>query len=110
MLPRKRLAFGKLQKELGNLGDTIKITAIATGFGDNFDNTKRKVTDVLNTRPEPLVRPGAKVDYDTPAFTRKEQSILNNAPKQREMPRRNADMFVDDEQFDIPTFLRRRVD
>ncbi|WP_072906060.1 cell division protein FtsZ [Malonomonas rubra] len=93
-----------------NLGDTIKITAIATGFGDNFDNTKRKVTDALNTRPEPLVRPGAKVDYDTPAFTRKEQSILTNAPKQREMPRRNADMFVDDEQFDIPTFLRRRVD
>lgn len=90
------------------LGEKIKITAIATGFGDSFDN-KRRGTDVLKERSEALLRSNAKVDLDVPTHIRNQQAApISN--KQREMPSRNRDLFIDDEQFDIPTFLRRRVD
>ena len=93
-----------------NLGDRIKITAIATGFGDSFDN-KRKVTDVVKERSEALLRNNVKTDFDVPTHIRQQAvAAAPAAPKQREMPSRNRDLFVDDEQFDIPTFLRRRVD
>ena len=91
-----------------SLGDRIKITAIATGFGENFDG-KRRVTDVIKERSQPLVRNSGRVDLDVPTIIRNQQE----APlvrKQREMPSQTRDLFVDDEQFDIPTFLRRRVD
>nr|WP_303722268.1 cell division protein FtsZ [Malonomonas rubra] len=91
-----------------SLGDKIKITAIATGFGDNFEN-KRRVTETLSARPEPMMRSTAKVDFDTPTHIRNQQTG-SMGMKQRETPSRNRDLFVDDEQFDIPTFLRRRVD
>ena len=90
-----------------SLGEKIKITAIATGFGDNFDN-KRKNSDVAATRPEPMLRQNVKTDLDVPTHIRNQQAA--GGTKQREVPSRNRDMFVDDEQFDIPTFLRRRVD
>lgn len=91
-----------------SLGERIKITAIATGFGDSFDK-KRKISDVVTERPEPLLRNTAKTDFDVPTHIRNQQAAPL-ATKQREMPSRNRDLFVDDEQFDIPTFLRRRVD
>ncbi|NOY13761.1 MAG: cell division protein FtsZ, partial [Deltaproteobacteria bacterium] len=91
-----------------SLEDKIKITAIATGFGDNFDS-KRRVTDVIKERSEALLRSNAKIDLDVPTHIRNQQTLSIKA-KQREMPSRNRDLFIDDEQFDIPTFLRRRVD
>ncbi len=90
-----------------DLGDKIKITAIATGFGENFEG-KRKVTDVVKER-ETLLRNNVKTDFDIPTHMRNQQA----APIptiQRETPSRSRDLFVDDDQFDIPTFLRRRVD
>ena len=90
-----------------SLGDKIKITAIATGFGDNFEK-KRKLTDTVASRPEPMLRQNVKTDFDVPTHIRNQQAVAGS--KQREVPSRNRDMFVDDEQFDIPTFLRRLVD
>ncbi|HEY5673016.1 MAG TPA: cell division protein FtsZ [Malonomonas sp.] len=92
-----------------SLGDRIKITAIATGFGENFDG-KRRVTDVIKERSQPLMRSSGKVDLDVPTIIRNQQPEVPFARRQREMPSQTRDMFVDDEQFDIPTFLRRRVD
>jgi cell division protein FtsZ len=90
------------------LGERIKITAIATGFGDNFDSNTRRVTDAIKDRSEALLRNNIKNDLDIPTHIRNQAAPLNQ--KQRDMPSRNRDLFVDDEQFDIPTFLRRRVD
>jgi cell division protein FtsZ len=92
-----------------NLGDRTKITAIATGFGESFDN-KRKVTDVVKERSETLLRSNVKNNLDIPTHVRQQAAAAQPVQKQREMPSRNRDLFVDDEQFDIPTFLRRRVD
>lgn len=80
------------------LGDRLKITAIATGFGSTFDKGARKA-DVLKTRPG---FPPAKVDHDLPTF------IRDN--RQKEAPRSLRSPISDDQEYDIPTFLRRRVD
>jgi len=95
-----------------SLGEKIKITAIATGFGETFDSNKRKVTDIINDRARALSQMSGKIDRDVPTYIRNQQQeiVLSAKPKPREMPSRTRDLFNDDEQFDIPTFLRRRVD
>lgn len=94
-----------------SLGDKIKITAIATGFGETYDDNK-KSTDLIKERAKTLSQMGGKVDRDLPTYLRNQQT--ETAPfgtrKGREMSGQNRDLFGDDEQFDIPTFLRRRVD
>jgi cell division protein FtsZ len=82
------------------LGDAIKITAIATGFGDNSGQTQKQVTEELAEHARSMLRGNSKVDRDVPTYIRKQQrdSLATR------------DLFGDDEQFDIPTFLRKRVD
>ncbi|WP_026362219.1 cell division protein FtsZ [Geopsychrobacter electrodiphilus] len=85
-----------------DLGDKIKITAIATGFGDDFKG-KRKVTDEITRNAHAMMR-GGKIDLDVPTIIRNQQKV------QPRMAISSRDLFSDDEQFDIPTFLRKRVD
>lgn len=81
------------------MGEKIQVTAIATGFGCSFDTT-RKPTSELG-RPN---MPGpTKIDRDIPAFIRNK-----NQDKPRASMRLGA--FNEDEEYDIPTFLRKRVD
>ncbi|MCF6178931.1 MAG: cell division protein FtsZ [Geopsychrobacter sp.] len=94
------IIFGLVIDE--KLGDKIKITAIATGFGDNFKG-KRPGTDEITRNAEAMMR-GGKVDFDVPTI------IRNNPKVQPRMASATRDLFSDDEQFDIPTFLRKRVD
>ncbi|GAM09505.1 cell division protein FtsZ [Geobacter sp. OR-1] len=81
------------------LGDTIKITAIATGFGDRFDLAKerqevRKVSPLVTRRD----------DRERPAFERLRE-------RETTAPRQSSFLVDDfDEQYDIPTFLRKSVD
>ncbi|MBE0586193.1 MAG: cell division protein FtsZ, partial [Desulfofustis sp.] len=89
-----------------SLGDKIKITAIATGFGEVFEE-KSKVTDIIEQRSKSLVQ---KADLDIPTHIRNQQPVVPYGRRTRDLPNQTRDMFVDDEQFDIPTFLRRRVD
>ncbi|MBN1957750.1 MAG: cell division protein FtsZ [Desulfuromonadales bacterium] len=91
------------------LGDKIKITAIATGFGEVYEE-KRKVTEVIEQRSQSLSSVSAKVDLDVPKFIRDQQQAMPYGRRTRDLPSQTRDLFVDDEQFDIPTFLRRRVD
>lgn len=92
-----------------SLGEKIKITAIATGFGEQFV-AKDKATESTEVQRAPYVPPVARTkrDLDVPTHIRNQQSELYG--RRREVPSQNRDLFVDDEQFDIPTFLRRRVD
>ncbi|MFO7984143.1 MAG: cell division protein FtsZ [Desulfuromonadales bacterium] len=73
------------------LGDRLQITAIATGFGESFDES-----DNLGSR----VLPMNKVDRDVPTFLR---------DRQKEAPR-GLGAAVDEDSYDIPTFMRKRVD
>jgi cell division protein FtsZ len=79
------------------LGDTIKITAIATGFGASFEKGKRHA-DELKSK---VAMAMGKVDRDLPTFIR---------DRQKESPRAFRTPSGDDQEYDIPTFLRKRVD
>ena len=81
------------------LGETIKITAIATGFGDRFDLEKGR-HELKNVAP--LMRQ-SEINREIPTFIREKQ--------QRDTQVRQRSFVMDDEdQYDIPTFLRKSVD
>lgn len=94
-----------------NLGDKIKITAIATGFGEVYE-AKPKEKEQQTVQQTPYIPPVSrkKEDLDIPTHLRKGTQESSYGRRSREMPSAGRDLFVDDEQFDIPTFLRRRVD
>ncbi|MBN2645496.1 MAG: cell division protein FtsZ [Desulfuromonadaceae bacterium] len=81
-----------------DLGDQLKVTAIATGFGDSFEKDRRGLRDL---KDDAAKRIGTKIDLDVPTIIRKQQ-------------RDNARMLQlqnrDEDEYDIPTFLRKRVD
>jgi cell division protein FtsZ len=81
------------------MGDALKVTAIATGFGDRFDVQKPKGTTLTS------VQPRAGLNVDVPTYLRKEQQgRIERVERQRSL------MADDDDQYDIPTFLRKSVD
>jgi cell division protein FtsZ len=81
-----------------SLGETIKITAIATGFGDRFDLEKGR-HELKNVS---TIVKQAEINREIPTFIRE---------KQRETQIRQRSFLMDDEdQYDIPTFLRKSVD
>lgn len=82
-----------------SLGEMVKITAIATGFGDHFDleKSKHELKSVASPASE-------EVNREIPTFKRIER-------QQREVPMKQRAFFMDEEdQYDIPTFLRKSVD
>jgi cell division protein FtsZ len=82
-----------------SLGEMVKITAIATGFGDRFDLEKSKA-ELKSIAP-----PSSEdINREIPTFKRIER-------QQREIPMKQRAFFADEEdQYDIPTFLRKSVD
>jgi len=79
-----------------DLGDTIKITAIATGFGASFEKGRRHGEELKSRAAMAM----GKIDRDLPTFIR---------DRQKENPR-GMRTPLGEEEFDIPTFLRKRVD
>lgn len=81
-----------------SLGDVIKVTAIATGFGDRFEASmgSEKVTR-LHDAP--------RINLETPTFVRKSEHDPRRSPV-----RQPSFLADEDDQFDIPTFLRKSVD
>jgi cell division protein FtsZ len=84
------------------LGDTIKVTAIATGFGDRFDHEKAR-QELRNVAP--LVQ--KEISRDIPTFMRERDRQPQREPVSRQ---RSFHMEDDEDQYDIPTFLRKSVD
>jgi len=88
-----------------SLGDTIKVTVIATGFGDRFDTERsrdfRKNVSPLAERTAPN-----KKWLDIPTHIRDRQQS-ENATRVRPVVSYIED---DEDQYDIPTFLRKSVD
>ena len=83
------------------LGETLKVTAIATGFGDRFDMEKGRSEKTV-TRLQDVPR-----SLETPTYIRRAEQ-----PEARRAPVTKAPGFLveEDDQYDIPTFLRKSVD
>ncbi|MBL0226640.1 MAG: cell division protein FtsZ [Geobacteraceae bacterium] len=89
------------------MGDTIKVTVIATGFGDRFDverGHKRSLgaLPVLEKHPT-----SSRNTLDKPTFIRDRQTTENVT---RIRPSASSFIEDDEDQYDIPTFLRKSVD
>jgi cell division protein FtsZ len=87
------------------MGENIKVTVIATGFGDRFDAEKSRDfrKNSLSLADKHVAAP---VSLDRPTFVRDRE-------KNEHVTRiRPAVSFVeeDEDQYDIPTFLRKSVD
>jgi len=81
------------------LGDNLKVTAIATGFGDRFDVEQVKPHNIRSLQD-------VRVNLDTPTFVRKTEQDPRRSP----ITRQPSFLTEEDDQFDIPTFLRKSVD
>lgn len=84
------------------MGDRIQVTAIATGFGDSFEKGRRPNDDL----GRPAAPTGSRIDRDIPAFIRNQQQ---EKPRSMRMGVAVGGSGEEDE-YDIPTFLRKRVD
>jgi len=83
------------------LGDRIQVTAIATGFGASFDKTRRPTEELTQTS----AFGSSRADLDIPTIIRNQQQ-----DKPRSMRSGIAFVSNEDDEYDIPTFLRKRVD
>ena len=85
--------------------DTIKVTVIATGFGDRFDAERSRD---FRKNVAPLVDRSApnKKWLDIPTHIRDRQQT-DNATRVRPVV---SYIESDEDQYDIPTFLRKSVD
>jgi len=83
-----------------NLGESLKVTAIATGFGDRFERDKERVEKVTR------IQGVSRTDWDRPTFERNREET-----QRRPAVTRQPSFLADEEdQYDIPTFLRKSVD
>ena len=88
-----------------DMGDKIKVTVIATGFGDRFDVEKSRDfrKNSLSLADKHVVTPAS---LDRPTFQRDRERTENVTRI------RPTVSFIeeDEDQYDIPTFLRKSVD
>ncbi len=105
------IIFGAVIDE--NIKDEIRITVIATGFGDKQKGRRMAKGSMdglankeLSTRK--VVHLGMINDnWDAPTWKRKEQNAKEDdaIPLEKSVP-----VEQDEDEFDIPTFLRKRMD
>lgn len=89
------------------MGDTIKVTVIATGFGDRFD-VERGHKRTLGSLPIiDKQTSSSRNTLDKPTFIRDRQQTENVT---RIRPSASSFIVDDEDQYDIPTFLRKSVD
>jgi cell division protein FtsZ len=88
------------------MGDTIKVTVIATGFGDRFDVERGHKRSLGSLPIIDKQTSSSRNTLDRPTFIRDRQQTENVTRI------RPAASFIEDDedQYDIPTFLRKSVD
>ncbi|WP_429885415.1 cell division protein FtsZ [Geoalkalibacter halelectricus] len=85
------------------MGDNIKITAIATGFGESFEQTRGASEEL---RAQAAAALSSKENRDIPAFIRERQRESIRSMRSNLGP----NIAGTEDEYDIPTFLRKRVD
>ncbi len=86
------IIFGWVEDE--TIGEEIMITVIATGFGREHGGRS----------PVKAVRGDRKNDVEVPAFVRKAE------PEQTTERTRRPVALIEEEEFEVPAFLRRQAD
>nr|WP_155326053.1 cell division protein FtsZ [Desulfosarcina ovata] len=100
-----------------SVGEEMSVTVIATGIGED-DKEKEKQREVVSRVLDPTY--GGKVrditpadlarsaELDEPTFIRRRQAV--NADPSSEIYREYKGIVIDNDDLDVPTFLRRKAD
>jgi cell division protein FtsZ len=103
------IIFGAVIDE--QMGDEVRITVIATGFGsqDRVREPMRAVESVERTdaRRAGVVR---ELTKDVPRRVVKLGTIIDDGGDARFVPSEKSDPASGDSQYDVPTFLRKQAD
>ena len=89
------IIFGWVEDD--TVGDELMVTVIATGFGREAGHKGR---DLIHTH-----RSDRKSDSEIPAYVRK-----NEAENPLDKVRRPSVTLIEEEEFEVPAFLRRQAD
>jgi cell division protein FtsZ len=84
-----------------NVGEELRVTVIATGIGEADARVKPDLGVIQGLRRSD--------DLDVPTFLRQNRKIQEDAPE-RHRPMALKDLPLDEEELEIPTFLRRQAD
>jgi cell division protein FtsZ len=92
-----------------NLGNDMRVTVIATGIGKEKEMIEQPVQQQLRGKirditPEDL---GKVVDYDEPTFIRQKRAVGESSGA---FYRGTGGSIINDNDLDVPTFLRRKAD
>jgi cell division protein FtsZ len=92
-----------------NLGNDMRVTVIATGIGKEKEMIEQPVQQQLRGKirditPEDL---GKVVDYDEPTFIRQKRAVGESSGAYY---RGTGGAMINDNDLDVPTFLRRKAD
>ncbi len=107
-----------------NIEDEIRITVIATGIEDAFEKVEEKNSNVtrLDTqrsgsrfvqRPRSVqVDPEGKENLSIPTYLRTKKNIdhLEGIQHKTETGKKNEEFIFDEDEFEIPSFIRRQAD
>jgi cell division protein FtsZ len=111
------IIFGSLIDE--SLGDEVKITIIATGFAPKDLKNVKMPNMVMTQAPRPVTTPGSKVSLSPrPSTSGYEnriavptqgtaRSLPPPPPVESLIANAKAEGLIDEDQYDIPTFLRK---
>ena len=91
------------------LGNDMRVTVIATGIGQEKEMIEQPAQQQLRGRirditPEDL---GKVVDYDEPTFIRQKRAVGESSGAYY---RGTGGAMINDNDLDVPTFLRRKAD
>ena len=104
------IIFGAVIDE--NLREEMRVTVIATGFGKAEEMEERiPESRAASSEPEKMVVPlhRKESNRDVPTFIRQEKSIEGKGKSTPSLRARIAAQLGEDE-YDIPTFLRKQAD
>jgi cell division protein FtsZ len=92
-----------------NLGNDMRVTVIATGIGKEKEMIEQPVQQQLRGKirditPEDL---GKVVDYDEPTYIRQKRAVGESSGA---FYRGTGGSMINDNDLDVPTFLRRKAD
>ncbi|HMK65209.1 MAG TPA: cell division protein FtsZ [Thermodesulfobacteriota bacterium] len=88
-----------------SMGDELRVTVVATGINPKEEKV---VVDLERLRPPSLqeLKPERTEDRETPTFVRKGKEIDKYSPKRGKSP----DYYFDEEELEVPTFIRKAAD
>jgi len=88
-----------------SMGDELRVTVVATGINAKEE---RVVIDLDRIRPGLQdLKPERSEDRETPTFARKGKEIDKYGPRR---PAKAPDYYFDEEELEVPTFIRKGAD